>query len=81
MTRPAHDGLPLLRAAPHVIALALPPLNGVLALLLLLAMRTLFRSALCLSRRLPRDKLLLGLHEGVGLGAVLLVLLGGCGGR
>jgi hypothetical protein len=72
---PAHDGLPLLRAAPHVVTLALPPINGVLTLLLLLAPREFFCGALGLHCSLTGSKLLLRLDERVGLGGVVLVLL------
>jgi hypothetical protein len=72
--RPAHHGLSLLRAAPHVVALALSPVDGTLALQLLLTMYFLLCCALGFRGRLTRGELLLCPQEGAGLCVLVLVL-------
>ncbi len=72
---PAHHGLSLLRAAPHVVALALSPVDGTLALQLLLAMNFLLCCALGFGGRLTCGELLFRPQEGAGLGVLVLVLL------
>ena len=72
---PAHYGLALFRAAPHVITLALSPVDGVLSLLLLQAQCLLLCGAQRLCFSLTRGELLLRFHEGVGLAALVFVPL------